>query len=253
MSRANQTGNFQFCVEMGLNPNQTALSQHRQLGVLAEMISMAFDRHGLKATWAVANPGYAFVEEAIKPLVSRHEVALLVDDSVLELRHRLLEAEERQLKITTLVLDRALSRDEQTQLAKNGISAVRPAAPAIDQRTFAKSPIHMSKRQGVLQFSASAVFPGTGRFLGAADPAYAGKHILHRAMKRGSAEQLSIRVAELLDSPSRRVKSLSKLLAHAARLQQAGRIQVETIRTAARRCCPNAGTASARSILKPAA
>jgi hypothetical protein len=74
-------------------------------------------------------------------------------------------------------------------------------------------------------------------------------------MKRGTTEHVSIELSQLVDKPAKLMQSLTRILALSAKLQQSGRIQVQTMRSAKLRSIAprKRDSLPARSILRPAA
>ncbi len=261
MPRTRKPGRLQFCIELGLSPNQTALSQHRQLVVLAEMLSGTLHHRGVSATWAVADPGLGFIRETLSSSKS-HDLALLVDHSwalndeeqfARELNRRLSIAIDNRLQVRSLVFARHCEVRWLRPISKCNLNVVRWDGLRDTTASYTRASVHELTKQGCLHLNSSALFPGTGGILSGGDMSFAAKRVLHRAMKQGSTEHVSICVADMLAAPARTVRALDRMLVHAVRLERAGRIQVETIQQATTRLCPTATGKRAHSILRPAA
>ena len=245
-------GVLQLCFDMGLRPDQTAIAQHHELGQLAYALSQALDRSDLPATWGVANPNLSFVSEAIGLDTTRHEIALLVDSSA-DVRSRLAEAKRTGVNISTLICRTEINGIDSGRLSKRGITAVSSPASFDQHRRYSRGLSRVEKGHGILEFTPSALFPGRGRWLAAADAAFAAKKILLRAIHTGSTEQLRLHVHEMLERPASYLKAFSRFLSYVVRLRQAGRLEVESVRASTLRHCPATPGKSARSILRPAA
>ena len=262
MSRWKRPGKYQFCVQLGLDRDQTAFAQHQQLTRLAPELIAVFDRFQLPATWAVTSSMLGCLLD--QRLSCGHEVALLADHTWLPDRltkRNLLQHIDEQRQAADdlgLTWQALVSRDTELRDHANtlfaaefrvlGTQGVFPA-----RRPWTPQPGATVERQAILCIAPSATFPGCGRWLGAADPGFAAKKTLLRAIRLGVTEHLRIDAAGMLANPAGLIKSLSRVLGHAARLRDAGRLTVETIAQAATRSCPASGAPSSHSILRPAA
>ena len=254
-------GNFQFCIDLGLNADQTAISDHQRLSDLTTELFSLFAEHQVPATWAPSFTMADRVAELIKGSNVAHELALLgqaewIGDSarrehvVQSLGEHLRSAEKFELPITSIVLRDSGGDVHHDLFAKNGIRVIRQPLDRKLQPKATRDPV--VTRKGAWYVEASAKLPSTGMILGRFDVGYRGKQVLRRSLKRRAAEHLAISATELLANP-KFMKPLAQIVRHAARLQSAGRIRCETLAGSVARMQPNETVLTPqRSILRAA-
>ncbi len=254
-------GNFQFCIDLGLDADQTAISDHQRLSNLTSELFSLFATHQVAATWAPSFTLAGRVAESIKGSNIGHELALLghagwMGDSIRRehvaqsLGEHLRSAKQFDLPLTSVVLRDSEGEVHHDLFAKNGIRVVRQPLDRNVTPKATRDPV--VTRKGAWYVEASAKLPATGMFLGRFDVGFRGKQSLRRSLKRRAAEHLAISATELLANP-KFMKPLTQVVRHAARLQEAGRIRCETLAESVARMQPNGAVQTPqRSILRAA-
>jgi len=256
-----RTGHFQFCVDLGLPANQTALAQHREMNLLAEQLVGTFARHDIAATWATAQSVESPVVDAIRFTESGHEIALLGDQSwlsesirrdkiVSHFTENMEHAAANGKPLRTLVLRDEAPESLYVVFKKRGIDTLRPVATQSRTRDSQRDPA--LKINGMWLAPATAVFPARGSLLGRFDIGFRGKQILNRARTKKTSEQLTIIASEMMENPTAALRSLDRILAYASRFRDQQTVVVETLEKATLRWHPRR-IAPQRSVLRPAA
>ena len=217
-------GNFQFCIDLGLGADQTAISDHQRLSELTSELFSLFAAHQLPATWAPSFTMAGRVAESIKGSNIGHELAVLghagwMGDSIRRehvaqsLKEHLQSAKRFDLPVTSVVLRDSEGDVHHDLFAKNGIRVVRqPLDQNVSPRAN-RDPV--VTRRGAWYVEASAKLPAIGMILGRFDVGYRGKQSLRRSLKRRAAEHLAISATELLANP-KFMKPLAQVVRHAA-------------------------------------
>ncbi len=263
MTERKQTGYFQFCVDLGLTADQTAISQHRELCEMTQQLLSLFDEHQIPVTWASPLSMVAHVVEMMQISKTPHELAILGDASWLEDGQRravVIEsiedfvelARQNHQVVNSIVLRDSRGTMHHEIFAKHGLSIVR--TPVEDGVATHASRDPVTSRNGCWNVAANAVFPSAGALLGRFDIGFRAKQILRRSLKRKAAEHLSISAAAMVAQP-KSVQALTRIVQHVVRLSNAKSIQCETLRQAVVRWQPAqaVNSKSQHSVLRPAA
>lgn len=256
-----RTGHFQFCVDLGLPADQTALAQHREMSLLAEQLVGTFARHEIAATWATTQSVESPVVDAIRFADANHEIALLGDQSwlsesirrdkiVSHFAENMKHAAEIGKPLTTLVLRDAAPESLYVVFKKRGINTLRPIVKKGATRDSQRDPA--LKINGMWLAPATAVFPARGSLLGRFDIGFRGKQVLNRARLKKTSEQLTIVASEMMESPTAALRSLDRILSYASRFRDQQSVVIETLEKATLRWHPRR-IAPQRSVLRPAA
>ena len=232
-----------------------------QLEEVRDWLLAAFSRHGMVATWGVADP-------ASCPLVGRvmdsnpcHEVAVLGDASWVgsavgrgtfskELSRRVVRARAGAFRVTTLLTRETLVEDHIDLLVKHQISAVRGGMDERRRlhRPAPPRPLHY----GLWEIPGSLRLPGDQRFvLGGGRWNQARRGIL-RAATKSTVYHLVIDGCALAESTKRARRRLEMALRVASRLHQQGRLFIDTLIGTTDRLAWNRPSTPSRSILRRA-
>ncbi len=256
-------GYFQFCLDLGLESDQTGLAEHRQLVDLTGQVVQLFERYQVVATWAMHQPVISRLADAVRSSGLQHELALRTDGCwagpsvgrkaiLAHLRQHVDETREHDVAVTSIVLRHDMSQHEDL-LFKSGLRVVCSGlASASSRKSTGDSAF---PRNGMWHTRSTAAFPAAGRLLGRFDQGYQAKRILRRSLQGKQIEQLSVSMSAIIRSsqPAVLLKSLGKVVRHAAKLQAAGNVRCETLSMARARWQPPAQRRSQQSVLRPAA
>lgn len=258
---SSRAGYFQFCVDLGLPANQTALAQHREMNLLVEQIAGTFARHNVTATWATTQSVNSPAANIIQAADDRHEIALLGDNSWLSSSIRREEiinhftenmrhAAEVGKPLKTLVLRDPAPESLYVIFKKRGIDNLRTVSTQGFSRHSQRDP--GLRINGMWVTEATGVFPACGRVLGRFDIGYRGKQILNRSRSKGATEHLSIVAAEMMANPTASLRALDRILNYAAKFAAQGSVCLETMDQTTNRWEPR-NAKPQRSVLRPAA
>lgn len=258
---SSRAGHFQFCVDLGLPADQTALAQHREMNLLIEQIAGTFARHNVTATWATTQSVNSPAANIIRSADDRHEIALLGDKSWLsatirreEIIHHFTEnmqhAQEVGNPIRTLVLRDAAPESLYVIFKKRGIDNLRPMPLQEFTRQSQRDP--GLKINGMWVTHATGVFPACGRVLGRFDIGCRGKQILNRSRSKSMTEHLSIVASKMMVNPTAALRALDRIVRYAAKFEEQGSVRLETMDQTTTRWEPQRSIPQ-RSVLRPAA
>ena len=257
-------GNFQFCIDLGLDADQTAISDHQNLAELGNEIIGLFNQHDIAATWATSLCMSGRVADAISKSPLEHELAILgrsdwVGSNVRRavvaesLNDFLRESRNLNQPLSSVVLRDSDVDSHHELFVRNGINVVRRPVKgehAISRRVT-RDPV--VTRRGAWYVAATAEFPTIGSIISRFDVGFRAKKVLKRSIGRRAAEHVAISATDIMANP-KSMNALVQIVRHAARLQSADRIRCETLRQSVARMQPSGVTVTPqRSILRPAA
>ncbi len=258
--KEDHTGHIQFCVDVGLPANQTALAQHREMNLLVEQIAGVFARHQIHATWALHQPVDSVTAVSILTADPEHELAWLGceqwlspdlgRDAILQsLTESVQAAADQKQPFQTMVLRDPAPEWLYPVISKWGIRTLRPT---VERRVKGAIADQVASRiHGMAICQATGVFPGRGRLLGRFDLAYRGKKILQRAYLKTTMEHLAIDASAMMVHPTASLRALDQILFFANRMQERESVQIETLTQTTARWHPQSEEHAAAS--RPAA
>jgi len=173
--RRGRFGNFQFCVDLGLGEDQTAISQHQQLAEMAGKLLDLFEQHQIPATWATPLSLTPRVAPVLCGSSTQHELAILGQSNwmgdemrrahvVESLEDHLSDARKYDVTIRSIVLRDSQGEMHHELFAKHGLRVVREAVDRPIRSQATRDPV--ATRKGAWFVSATALFPATGCIFG---------------------------------------------------------------------------------------
>lgn len=250
-----------ICIQCGLEENQSSLMAHRQLHDNSEKLMEVFQDLELPATWALSHRHIELAKTVARLDRLRNELALLTDQSwcmptssresfLTELRSRLDLYRSLPVDVSTLVLHDNSAERNLNGLACEGIQVVRrQAVDPVGRKTRPNT----VPRYGLLVVEPTAVLPGRPGFWVRWDTAYSAKRCLWHAMSWRTSQAVAIDLGQLIQLPESRMRQLVSWLRTVARLKDAGRLEIEPLRSVVARRCPSHAETASQSILKRAA
>ena len=251
-------GRIVFSVELELAIDRNSVLRQQNLDHITRRLLSLFEQHGLKATWAVADPAHSAATAAITASPLGHEVAVLGEACWLgpgagrprmsrELARRVGGARQRGIAVSTLIL-----RDVTAPLDLGLIRDQHISAISYPSNSFSLAgSIPHGPRSGVWHAPAAWRMPlapcwwqpfgwQLARRLGQASRA---ERIIHIAID-GNA---------LVDQQERGLAQVAATIEQAARLHRAGKLAVGSMSSHAAEQRSHYTAQSAKSLLSPAA
>ncbi len=237
-------------------PVSGGVAAQRMLDRLTPQLIELFDRHRVRATWAVADPIVSAATERLQSSHVPHEIAVLGDATWAgphaargrfagELSRRVLRARAAGLAVSSLAMVEPIPTDHYDLLLKQGITAVRAPGQANTGR------VPQSLRYRLWQLPVSHRLPAANRWFAAGS--WAAQRGLRRAAAQQSLYHLEIDAPRLGGRGSSALRSLERLLRQAARLQQQRRVEILTMAETVARLSATPSVVPARSVLRKAA
>lgn len=249
-----------LAITIDLEPESVGLRAGGSLALdrVSQWLFETLDAHGVRATWAVADPVHSAASEHLATKLGGHEIAVLGDARWVgveagrgrfarELARRFLSARAAGIDAATLVPRVAIDEGHLDLLMKYDVRAVCSASVE-PRRTKWVSP--RAVRYGVWRMPVQTAIP-CGAKWGLSCGALL-RHRVRGSARRGRVFHVMIRAAGLSESSARLLRSLEQLLRLAERLSELERLRIETLSEIADRLSEVPKAAPARSILRPA-
>jgi hypothetical protein len=244
-------------VDLELDIDQQARTNHAALAAVTMQLTALLDRHAVAATWGVADPALSAACETILGSPPPHEVAVLGDHTWVgagagrarfarELVRRVGSARAAGLAVSSLVLRDVDLDDHYDLLLKQGLTAVR--GNLTRARSAAAAP-PCALRFGLWEIPASCCLPGQSRWWPGGGGSWGACRAIDRAAREGTTVHLALDAARLINVGAAGLRVLESVLRHAARRREEGRLKSATLAELAAILSHRPAAVSARSIL----
>jgi hypothetical protein len=262
MSIALPTGILAISIDLELDPQHSRAQQQRSLDRVATQLLEVLARHGVPATWGVADPAISAATEKLVAADAGHEIAVLGDQAWVgsnagrlrfgrELQRRVTRGREMGLPVTTLSL-RNINLDAHLDLVvKNGLSAVRGPESTANRKAEFNQP--QSLYSGLWMMWPSLALPGESRWVPGGGRVWAAMHGLQHAVECHEVFHLLIDGLDLSERSWMAVRGIEQVVRRAAKLRSQGRLEIATLADTVNRLNNLRQPTPARSILRPAA
>ena len=251
-------------ISVDLEPDMTRLgvNQQRALEETTTQLLVLMEKHGLPATWGVADPAVSAATERIRERRASHEIAILGDATWVgrvagrgrfgrELTRRVAHARGAGIPLTTLVL-RTVTLEEHCDLViKQGIVAVRQPAPH-EPVDASQHLVPQTLRYGLWSFAVSQRLPGGGRWLPGGGGLRRARLGIDRTIAARGLFHLMIDAPALADRGHSALGVLDRVLEHAAGRRHLGVLDIATLGAAVGKLAAQYRGTPSRSILRVA-
>lgn len=252
------SGQLVVSIDLELENLSHSLAKQKSLDALTSQLVAELGARQMPATFAVADPVLSAATDTITQSAGGHELAVLADATwagpgagrerfARELARRFDSARAAGLNVSTLALRHLEMEEHFDLLPKNAISAVR--TDPVSRRGLLLPPQVL--RFGVWQLTASLRLPQSARWwLGGSESAARG--LLKQAVKQGHIVHLLIDAPQLLENEGASLRSLQRTLNLAAKLRDAGELEIATLQSVTANLSRPRHAAALRSILRAA-
>jgi hypothetical protein len=217
-------------------------------------------RHGVAATWAVADPLLSAASDQVLTASVGHELAVLGDRTWIgygagrtrlarELARRFDGPRKVGIPVTTLTLRNVEQVLDLDLLLDHGVTAVR--GPAVDSASLVRKLAPPPIRFGIWQApTAWRIPPHAGWWISAG---WRTGREIERAIHRGGQLHLAIDAPQLIQAGAEGLTAIDRALHYIAARRAAGRLMVATLGQLAAQSLKDRSAVPTRSILRPAA
>jgi hypothetical protein len=258
--RVSTTGRVALSIELELDiEHRDLLGEHRLDDVRAQLVAMT-GRHGVRATWAVADPLLSAASDQLLAAGIGHELAVLGDRTWIgygagrtrlarELARRVGAPRKAGIPVTTLVLrsvERVLDRD---LLLEHQVTAVR--GPAMDCASLVRKQPPPPIRFGIWHAPTPwRIPPHAGWWISSG---WRIRREIERTIRRGGELHLAIDAPRLIEAGEEGLTAIDRTLEYVAAQRSMGRLHIATLSQLAAESLKQRSSVPTRSILLPAA
>jgi len=249
-------------VSVDLEPGmeQTRADQPRRLVEVIDWLIATFNRLGMRATWAAADPVHSAATERLLASGVGHEMALSGDAGWVgpragrarfaqELTRRLYGSRAAGIPVTSLVPRNVEPEAHVDLLVKHGVTAVRGGTTdRRSRRSWRPRPV----RFGLWEMPVAARVPGGRGWTAGYRPGLGIRRGLRRAVRQRSLHHLAVDAWQMAAIGERERRSLDVTLRAADRLRERRVLRIVTLAEMAAELSAVPYTTPARSILRPA-
>ncbi|MGD9721598.1 MAG: hypothetical protein AB7O59_06080 [Pirellulales bacterium] len=251
-------------IDLDAVPADQSLTERRSLVTLVDRLLEQFARHHLPATWSLGEPSTAMATQRILAVRGGHEIGLLIAPpssvpsssapladrvAAQDVARRLLAARQLGIRVDTLALAAGDVSQHAALAVKHTLVALRHAA--IDGTSRPRMPA-AALRFGLWSFPVTSQLPGTSRWLPGGGGGRTLRALIEHAIHATGLVTLVIDGPRLAARGSAAQRTVAGVLAHAARRQRQGLLEVATIGATAKRLASRYESAPSRSILRAA-
>ncbi|MCI0361715.1 MAG: hypothetical protein L0211_24790 [Planctomycetaceae bacterium] len=247
-------------IDLELDIEQRDQFGEQQLDEARSRLIAMTARHGVPATWAVADPLHSAASDQVLAAGVGHELAVLGDRTWIgygagrtrldrELARRFDGPRQVGIPVTTLALRNVEQVLDLDLLLGHGITAVRH--PAVDSASLARKLAPPPIRFGIWQAPAAwSIPPRAGWWISSG---WRIRRETQRAIARGSQLHLAIDAPRLIAACADGLAAIERTLAYVSAQRALGRVTVATLGQLARQSLKGRSAVPTRSVLRSAA
>jgi hypothetical protein len=247
-------------IDLELAGNRLAAAERRAIESAADRIAELLLRHGIAATWVVADPAESASIGRLVASPAGHEVALWGDASWAgktagrlhfgrELARHLAAAREQGAAVSTLAVSEVHLEQHFDLVVKHGLTAVRHERPTSSRAATARPD---ALRHGLWSFPVTCRLPGASRWLPGGGGGRAIVGLIDRAIGEHELVHVTVDARTLAERGPAAERVLDKVLSCAVQRQSVGALRVSTIAGAVAALTGQYQTRPSRSILRAA-
>jgi hypothetical protein len=253
-------GQFLVTIEVDPVAEGHVAQRHRDLTAVMSRLLDIFEKHRVRATWAVSDPAFSAATSLVLRAGVEHELAILGDANWLgasagrtrfarQLERRVSQARSRGIAIHSLVPRVEPVGRHIDLVVKQGIRAVAGVEISPSSRRSQITPTSLHYGVWELPVTLRLPQPSAWRFI----TGWRLRRQIRRAAREASLLHLVIDVPAVAQEGPRCEAMIARLIVHIAELGDPGLLQVETLGTAAARLSHVPPLSPQHSILRRAA